>query len=424
MLYLEKSARPDISCTVNQCARHSANPKIQHTAAVKRIGRYLLGTKDKGLIMKPNQEGMECWVDAAHAFEWNNKTASSDPSRARSSMGYMITYAGCPMHWSSKMQTEIALSTTEAEYIALSQAMREVLPITWLMEEAKQQGIPVLNATPKVHCKVFEDNTGAIEIANVPKIRPTRQLDFVLACTQADIERDLNMKLPAGFTVPGRTITEQDRRDYVLKLEKNLYGQKQAGRVWYLHLKKNLLKLGFKPSQHDECVFYYGKTIFIVHTDDTILLGPDKDEIDLIVKRLGKTFKIEVQGNLSDYLGIKIERKPDGILKWTQPTLTQSILKDLKLDGEEIKGKQNKPNIKPVPANTSVPLTDHRESPDHNPKDSEYRHVIGELLYLEKSTRPDISCAVHQCARHCTNPKIQHTAAVKRIGRYLLGTKD
>jgi hypothetical protein len=44
-----------------------------------------------------------------------------------------------------------------------------------------------------------------------------------------------------------------------------LYGQKQAGRVWYLHLKKNLLKLGFKPSEHDECVFYYGKTIFIVY---------------------------------------------------------------------------------------------------------------------------------------------------------------
>jgi len=46
---------------------------FQHTAAVKRIGRYLLGTKDKGMIMKPNQEGMECWVDAAHASEWNNK---------------------------------------------------------------------------------------------------------------------------------------------------------------------------------------------------------------------------------------------------------------------------------------------------------------------------------------------------------------
>ena len=46
--------------------------------------------------------------------------------------------------------------------------MREVLPIMWLLEEAKQHGVPVLNARPKVHCKVFEDNAGAIEIANVP----------------------------------------------------------------------------------------------------------------------------------------------------------------------------------------------------------------------------------------------------------------
>ncbi len=83
------------------------------------------------------------------------------------------------MHWSSKMQTEIALSSTEAEYIALSQAMREILPIMWLMEEARHQGVPVLNATPRVHCKVFEDNAGAIEIANVPKMRPrTKHLNI------------------------------------------------------------------------------------------------------------------------------------------------------------------------------------------------------------------------------------------------------
>jgi hypothetical protein len=66
-----------------------------------------------------------------------------------------------------------------------------------------------------------------------------RQLDFVQVYTQAVIERDLYMKLPAGFTMPGRTISDQDRKDYILKLEKDLYGQKQAGRIWYLHLRKN-----------------------------------------------------------------------------------------------------------------------------------------------------------------------------------------
>jgi hypothetical protein len=186
----------------------------------------------------------------------------------------------------------------------------------------------------------------------------TRQLDFVLAYTQADIERDLYMKLPPGFTIPGKPLSEQDRKDYVLKLEKNLYGQKQAGRVWYLHLRNNLIKLGFEPSQHDECVFFNGTTTFIVYTDNTILLGPNKEEIDNLVKKLSMTFNIEDQGELSDYLGIKIERKEDGTLVWTQPTLIQSIPRDLKLEGNNLK---NQPKVRTIPANSTVALTDHKD---------------------------------------------------------------
>jgi hypothetical protein len=129
-------------------------------------------TRDKGLIFDPNEDSFDCWVDASHASEWSSSSAMNDPYTARSRMGYTICYAGCPMIWASKMQTEIALSSTKAEYIALSQSMREVLPIMWLLEEAQERGIKI-NAKPcKVHCKVFEDNEGAIEIAKVPKMRP------------------------------------------------------------------------------------------------------------------------------------------------------------------------------------------------------------------------------------------------------------
>jgi hypothetical protein len=153
--------------------------KVLDSVQNLRIGRYLLATKDKGLIMNSDKSGMECWVDSAHASEWSNKTASNDLSTARSRMGFIIRYAGCPMHWASKMQTEIALSTTEAEYIALSQAMREVLPIIWLVQEAHDHGICVLTKPPKIHCEVFEDNDGAIEIAKVPKMRPrTKHLNI------------------------------------------------------------------------------------------------------------------------------------------------------------------------------------------------------------------------------------------------------
>jgi hypothetical protein len=112
----------------------------------------------------------------------------------------------------------------------------------------------------------------------------TRQLDLVLAFPQADIERKLYMKLPTGFSIEGMKLTEEEKKEHGLKLVKNLYGQKQAGRVWYQHLRKSLIKLGFKPSELNEFVFYYGTAIFIVYTDETIILGPDKKEIETIFK--------------------------------------------------------------------------------------------------------------------------------------------
>ena len=80
-------------------------------------------------------------------------------------------YAGCPLTWSSKLQTEIALSTTESEYIALSQAMRETIPFMNLMMEVGKI-FPLHKPVPKFHCKVFEDNRSCIKVAESPKFTP------------------------------------------------------------------------------------------------------------------------------------------------------------------------------------------------------------------------------------------------------------
>jgi len=155
------------------------NPRRSHGEAVKRIGRYLLGTADKGMLLQPSGASFDCYVDASHAADWNKETAADDSSTAKSRMGWVISYGGCPLLWASKMQTEIALSTTEAEYIALSQSMREVIPLIALMKEAKIMKVPIQPVPPKVHCRVFEDNSGAIEIAKVPKMRPrTKHLNI------------------------------------------------------------------------------------------------------------------------------------------------------------------------------------------------------------------------------------------------------
>jgi len=169
--YLQGSTRPDIATAVHQCARFCNEPRLSHERAIRRIGKYLQGNKDKGLIFRPDPRlGLECFVDADFAGNWNQ----ADPDNAENAMsrtGYTVRYAGCSAHWSSKLQTEIALSTAEAEYIALSQALREVIPTMCFLEELK----PVIDLyvpTPRVHCKVFEDNTACIAMASAKKFSP------------------------------------------------------------------------------------------------------------------------------------------------------------------------------------------------------------------------------------------------------------
>ena len=104
LLFLEKSTRPDLSHAVHQCARFSHDPKQVHGEAVKRIGRYLKGTSDQGLIMKPNDTNeLTLHVDADFAGNWDASIAASDPATAQSRHGYVLHYCGIPLLWASQL---------------------------------------------------------------------------------------------------------------------------------------------------------------------------------------------------------------------------------------------------------------------------------------------------------------------------------
>jgi hypothetical protein len=120
------------------------------------------------------------YVDAD--FSGNRHAEESwDRDTVRSKHGFIIMYAGCPILWKSQLQTEIALSSMESEYTGLSYALRDVIPIMELLKEMKGLNFPIRSATPKVHCKIFEDNSGALEIASVHKFRPqTKHLNVKL----------------------------------------------------------------------------------------------------------------------------------------------------------------------------------------------------------------------------------------------------
>ncbi len=139
--YLEKSTQPEIACAVHQCARYCNDPKQSHAEALKCIGIYLAHTKEHGIRINPKGNVFECYVDASHAGDWKKTAAVDDPDTARSRTGYGITYAGSPLVWASKLQTEIVLSSTEAEYIILSTAVREVIPLLELAKEVASYNI-------------------------------------------------------------------------------------------------------------------------------------------------------------------------------------------------------------------------------------------------------------------------------------------
>ena len=169
--YLSGNTRPDILMATHQCARFNNNPKQSHENAIKRIVRYLRGTADKGIIFRPDKsKGIECYVDADFAGNWNSED-SQDPVSVYSRTGYVIKYANCPILWVSKLQSEVALSTTESEYIALSQSLRDVIPLMTLLNELKTV-ISVSSNEPTIKCTIFEDNNGALELAKMPRMRP------------------------------------------------------------------------------------------------------------------------------------------------------------------------------------------------------------------------------------------------------------
>jgi Reverse transcriptase (RNA-dependent DNA polymerase) len=239
----------------------------------------------------------------------------------------------------------------------------------------------------------------------------TRQIDFILAYPQAPLETPLFMEIPKGVTMHNMPRRAQD---YVLELKKNLYGQKQAGRLWYKHLTQGLLQLGFRQSVIDECVFYRQGTTFLVYVDDGIIAGPKKEDIDQIIVDLQTMFNVSDEGDLTDYLGVNIETREDGTIKLSQPHLIDQIIKDANFQADT--------KFKATPAATTKIL---HKDPSGNPHHAtwHYRGIIGKLNFLEKSTRGELGYAVHQCARFCEEPTELHTDAVHHIVRFLAGTR-
>ena len=149
LLYLSSATRPDITFAVNNVTKFSEKPTKEHWSAVKSIFRYLKGTVNYGLqYSRDAREECVGFCDADWAGDTNDRKSVS---------GYLFQLNGCSVCWRSKKQPCIALSTAEAEYIALSAAVQEAL---WM-----EQLLIDLNVNIKTPMTIYEDNKVAISMS-------------------------------------------------------------------------------------------------------------------------------------------------------------------------------------------------------------------------------------------------------------------
>ena len=149
LLYLSTKTRPDIAFAVSSVARFCANPTKDHWTAVKRILRYLNGSQQLGLLYKADAlNKMAGYSDA----DW-----AGDVGDRKSTSGYVFLLGGAAISWKSTKQTTVALSTAEAEYVALSTASQEAIWLQQLVSDLSGKTIKTMT--------IFEDNQSTICLA-------------------------------------------------------------------------------------------------------------------------------------------------------------------------------------------------------------------------------------------------------------------
>jgi histone deacetylase 1/2 len=99
LMYLASNSRPDIAFAVHSCVRFTHCPKRVHEKALKRIGRYLKGTRERGMIIRPTPDlSLDLYADADFAGLWSSERPD-DSTSVKSRTGYLITIGGTPVIW-------------------------------------------------------------------------------------------------------------------------------------------------------------------------------------------------------------------------------------------------------------------------------------------------------------------------------------
>lgn len=236
------------------------------------------------------------------------------------------------------------------------------------------------------------------------------QMDVKTAFLNGELQEEIYMTQPEGYA-------NQENPNLVCKLNRAIYGLKQASRCWNHTLDNYLRELGFTKTNADQCVYIRNRaemrSIIAVYVDDLIIISDTLEEINSIKGMLSNRFEMTDLGQLHYCLGITITYGESSLLL-DQSHYIQQVLNRYGMNNCN-------PVSTPSDLNTKLVKDDGQsKTVDANL----YRAIVGSLLYISIATRPDIANAVGVVSRFNSSPNQQHMTAVKRIMRYLKGTID
>ena len=231
--------------------------------------------------------------------------------------------------------------------------------------------------------------------------------DAQQAFVQSELEEEVYMRLPeACGSMTGK----------VVRLNRSLYGLKQASRAWHGHLVSRLKHLGFEQCAADACVFRLiecGSVVIfaVVHVDDIFAVGR-KERCDRFCEDLNRLVPINNLGELSWYAGCNFSRdRVKGTLTISQKAFAEKLVEKFGVTRSSR-----------VPASPSVKLEEFDESEPEG--QWPYRELVGGLMWLSNQTRPDITNATRAVARYNHAPKSVHWRAAMQVLEYVRGTSD
>lgn len=234
------------------------------------------------------------------------------------------------------------------------------------------------------------------------------QMDVKTAFLNGYLQEEIYMTLPEGLDgEPGD----------VCRLERSLYGLKQASRAWNERFHQYVVKLGFRQSENDRCLYVRGnnekRVLLLLYVDDILIVCRDPQEIEKVKHLLAQEFEMSDLGPVGSFLGMRIERDVKERTLWiSQRQYLETLLQRF--------GMENcKPAATPMESRLKLEKGD-----DVNRSSKPYRELVGCLAYVAQCSRPDLCASVNFFSQYQSCPTDEHWCYLKRILRYVKGTLD